>query len=118
MANNFADLLTDPDTKVCYIHQKALDTLQAMVNHSKTVGRTFGLQSPEYTAEASSLIAAVGQIFTFGFDRQQHVTRDGELSLLVNEAGAFVFGVVFFPDRKYDNPPEGYVQPGTWSCHS
>lgn len=118
MPNDFKHLADDPEVKVFYIHEKALDTIEAMTLHTAQVRNIFGAESPEYIEEASSLLQVMRQMFSFGFHRAQYVTRDGDLSLYVNEGDIFVFGVIFHRNRKYDNPPAGAVQPGSWSCHS
>lgn len=118
MAEDFTRLLTDPEVKTIHFSDRALETIKAMARHTEQVKACFGGESKVYLDEVESFVRVVSQILSFGFAKNQHVTRDGELSLLVNGGGVFVFGVVFFRDRKYDNPPEGQVQPGTWSCHS
>jgi hypothetical protein len=109
-------LLADPLYKTFFVHTDAMAVLERMFTHTRAVCDTYGAASGEYTEQAESLARCLTAVFTYpGFGRTMTIHRDGHLSLLCHEHQAYVFGVIFFPDRRGDGAE---VQPGTWSLHS
>jgi hypothetical protein len=109
-------LLNDSDTKTFFISDLAMAVIGKMFAHTGAVANTYGLDSEVYAAQADSLANCLTAVLTrTGFGRPMHITQDGEMSLYCNEDGRFVFGMIFFRDRRYDGAE---VQPGTWSLHS
>lgn len=111
-------LLNAEDWKTFYIHDKAMAEIGAMFTRVAQVKERFGAGSEEYQKMVDSLHACLSKVFTrTGFSRHMAITADGPLSLYCNENNAFVFGMVFFRDRAYDDTPDK-PQPGDWSLHS
>jgi hypothetical protein len=115
---NIAELAIRDDVKTIAFHDLAMDEIRAMLEHTRKVGEIFGYDNKTYIDEVTSLHNCLSALFRVAWSRNSYVTKDSNLSLYVQEGDVFVFGMIFFRDRTYDNPPEGYVQPGTWSLHS
>lgn len=118
MSFDITGLIDRDDVKTIAYHDFALETIVNMIDHPAKVAATFGTDSEEYKEELKSLHDCLKALFRTGFSNQAYVTKDGDLSLYINEGGKFVFGMVFHRNRTYDNPPTGRTQPGTWSLHS
>lgn len=115
-ARVLADQGTRDDVKAIYVHDRAMETIQAMIAHTEKIKVTFGL-GKEYTTAALSLHHALFSLFRLGFARECLVTKDGDLSLYVQEGTAFVYGIVWFRDRAYDGTDKEGIA-GDWSLHS
>ena len=112
-------MLDSEEHKTFFISDRAMTVIGDMFTRTREVGEVFGYDSKVYIDMATSLNHCLSQVLTrTGFGRRMTIAKDGELSLFCNEDDAFVFGMVFFRDRTYDNPPAGKPQPGTWSLHS
>lgn len=121
MPLNTEHLLADPDTKTFFISDKGMATIERMFDRVREVGTTFGYDSEEYRKTSDSLHHCLKTVLTRrGFGNRMSIVTDGPLSLYCNEDDAFVFGMVFHRDRRYDDPPAGRenAQPGEWSLHS
>jgi hypothetical protein len=118
LSDQFPALIERDDVKTLAVHDLALTEIQAMFDATNRVAATHGKTSDEYLNMVTSLNQCLGSLFRVGFGSKSYITRDGNLSLFVQDGDSFVFGMIFHPDHKWDNPPEGYVQPGTWTLHS
>lgn len=114
----FTTLVEREDVKTVAYHDLALDEIREMFVACEGVASDHGFDSAEHIDMVRSLHKCLTNLFRVGFGRQAYITRDGNLSLLVQEGESFVFGMVFHRNRAWDNPPEGHYQPGTWSVHS
>jgi hypothetical protein len=91
---------------------EASTTISNMVAHTQQLRADYGETSSEYTAAATSLVAALHSLFRWD---ELRVTRDGDLSLLC-QSHSLVFGVIFH--REGQPREQALAQPGTWSLHS
>ena len=116
MSLNTTDLLAREDVKAFFLTDGAAEVIDAIFTHTRAVANHYGLDSTEYAEQADSLATCLATVFgRKAFGRRMSISKDGDLSLLCNEDDAFVFGMVFFPDRRRDGAA---VVPGTWSLHS
>jgi hypothetical protein len=116
--------------------EQAAEVIEAMRVRVAHIGAIFGGDSPEYTAAARSLGEMLTKVLTMTRGGAR-VMRDGELSLLVDTASGFSYGIVFFRDhgaaerhlRRHGHTPESSPDwqdmldqhadiAGTWSAHS
>lgn len=115
---DFPALLERDDVKTIAVHDMALDEVRKMFVACEKVAADHGHASDEYRQMVTSLHKCLSALFTVGYGRHTYVTRDGDLSLYIQDGPMFVMGMVFHRNRLWDNPPEGHQQPGTWSLHS
>lgn len=117
--------------KTITLSQNASEVIRNMQGQVAQIGQLYGEHSPEHAAAAVSLSNALTNLMLSGFGDAE-VSRDGEISLFVNEAG-FGYALVFHRDRgaaerklkaheldpaEHPELLERYGVAGTWSTHS
>lgn len=115
-----AHLAEREDVDTLYVHRLGAETIHNMFVHVEKIKEAFGA-GEEYAKAASSLGYCIDKLFQQGFAPEAYITKDSVetpgKSLLVQCGDRFVFGIVWFRDRKYDGTPlEGIA--GDWSAHS
>ena len=117
----FDRLRTQEDVRTLYIHQLAADAIKSMFGQCQKIKVAFGV-GEEYGKAVLSLHHCLAALLGRGFSTEAYVTKENEfngagLSLFVQEGDAFVFGIVWFRDRSYDDTPKAGIA-GEWSTHS
>lgn len=88
------------DKTVVY-RESALPTISAMYEHVYELKSHYGAQSAEHLEAAERLAHVMHTIVMAGFADRAEVTRDGDLSLFVNEgSGTYVYGVIWHGTRR------------------
>jgi hypothetical protein len=135
MTKVFTHLTEREDVKGVWLHDLAADTIRAMFEHCEQMLSYDDLYQfivpmdqaelaifhekcvEHYHAAVRSLHHCLAQLLRKGFAAEAYVTKDGPLSLYVQEGDVFVFGIIFHRDRSYDDTPFA-GRYGDWSCHS
>lgn len=115
---DFSALLQRTDVKTIAVHDNALTAIHDMLVACEKVAQDHGFGSDVHRPMVESLHKCLNSLFSKGFGNHSYVTKEADLSLYVQDGDTFVYGIVFHRDRKWDNPPAGHQQPGTWSTHS
>lgn len=97
------------DVSTTQVHDLARDTIRDMTDQCARLAATFGPSHDVTTAAYASLARVLARLFAGGFGPYAYVTRDGVLSLYVQEGSttdpssraAFVFGVIFHADSRF-----------------
>lgn len=112
---NVQELTSREDTRSIVVHDLAAETIKNMFAQCEKIKDTFGV-GEEYAKAVTSLHHVLGALLRKGWGNAAYVTKEDDLSLYVQEDG-FVFGVIFFRDRKYDGTDKERIA-GEWSTHS
>ena len=115
----FDELRTREDVRTLYIHEQAGLTITRMLERCELIKNTWGT-GEEFTKAVTSLHHCLAALLRTGFSNEAYITKENDdigLSLYVQEGEAFVFGIVWFRNRSYDNTPLSGIS-GEWSTHS
>lgn len=89
-----------PDKTVVY-SESAIATISAMNNHVHLLRSHYGPSSSEHTEAAERLAHVMHTIIMAGFSNQATVSKDGDLSLFVNEGnGTYVYGIIWHGTKR------------------
>ena len=116
----YLQLVEQEDVKALFVHEKAIEAIGRMHDQVALIGRTFGENSQEYRDAAVSLMHCLWSLFRFGWGDQSYVTKergDDGLSLFVQAGPSFVYGIIWFRNRRDDGTSLAGIA-GTWSTHS
>lgn len=81
--------------------EDAITTMSAMRDHVLKLRAHYGPASTQYTEAAERLAHVLHTITLPGFGDQAVVTKDGPLSLFVNEGnGSYVYGVIWHGTKR------------------
>jgi hypothetical protein len=87
--------------KTIIYHESAITTISAMHHHVHLLRAHYGPRSKEYTEASERLAHVLHSIVMAGFSDYAEVTKDGDLSLFVNEGrGTYVYGVVWHGTKR------------------
>jgi hypothetical protein len=89
-----------PYEHVLTVTREATDVIAAAARHCADLGRYYGQDSREYRQAVASWQHSISQVFSMAFGPQSHVSRDGDLSLLVSTGSGFIYGIIFHPERR------------------
>lgn len=117
----FEDLRTRDDVRTLYIHDQAGETMRRMFAQVEKIKETFGPHA-EYERAVTTLHQCLANLLRIGFSREAYVTKELDydkngLTLYIQEGDVFVFGIVWFRERMYDDTDRAGIA-GSWSCHS
>lgn len=88
--------------KTVIYHDSAIETMSAMHEHVLKLRSYFGSTSSRYTEAAERLAHVLRSISLQGFGDHAEVTKDGDLSLFVNEGrGSYVYGIIWHGERRH-----------------
>jgi hypothetical protein len=88
------------DKTVVYT-ESAITTIGAMNNHVHKLRAHYGPGSSEHTEAAERLAHVMHTIIMAGFSNHAVVSKDGDLSLFVNEgAGSYVYGIIWHGTKR------------------
>jgi hypothetical protein len=74
---------------------EATDVIAACDRRLEALGAYFGRESPEYRAALATWHHQLSRLFSMSMGADTHISRDGDLSLLVRTGSGLVFGIIF-----------------------
>jgi hypothetical protein len=88
------------DKTVVYT-ESAIETISAMYGHVYKLRQHYGPGSKEYTEASERLAHVMHSVVMTGFGDHATVSKDGDLSLFVNEGhGSYVYGIIWHGTRR------------------
>lgn len=89
-----------PYEHVLRVSREATDTIAAASHHCDQLATYFGTDSAQYHDAVRSWQHCVSRLFSMGLGAELRVTREDELSLLVNSKTGFTYAIFFYPESR------------------
>ena len=89
-----------PYEQTLKISREATDVIAAASHHCDQLATYFGVDSPEYHDAVRSWQHCLSRLFSMGLGAELWITREDELSLLVNTKTGFTYAIFFYPEAR------------------
>jgi hypothetical protein len=89
-----------PYEHVLRVSREATDTIAAASHHCDQLATYFGADSSQYHDAVRSWQHCLSRLFSMGLGAELRVTREDELSLLVNSGTGFTYAIFFYPEAR------------------
>jgi hypothetical protein len=89
-----------PYQHVLTVSREATDVITAASHHCRQIAAFFGEDSREHLEAVGTWQHNISRVFSMSFGAQTHITRDGDLSLLVRSGTGFTYAIIFHPQRR------------------
>jgi hypothetical protein len=83
-----------------HVSREAADVIAACTAHVEALADCYGFGSDRHRRAERSWLAGLTQLFSLGMGAETHISRDGELSLLVRTGSGYVYGLIFHGDTR------------------
>jgi hypothetical protein len=82
------------------VSREATDVIAAASQHCRQIAAFFGEDSREHLEAVGSWQDSISRVFSMVFGAETHITRDGDLSLLVQCGSGFTYAIIFHPRQR------------------
>ena len=89
-----------PHEQTLKISREATDVIAAASHHCDQLATYFGADSPEYHDAVRSWQHCLSRLFSMGLGAELRITREDDLSLLVNSKTGLTYAIFFYPEAR------------------